>query len=550
MLDVSSRAAEVPAADEAVPGGASAGWPTALLGTARRSLPDLGVLLVVVLATYWSVLTGRYAFLDDYGVLYRARRDPGDLLAELIGAGRPVTGALDYVIFGLVPGLAELALVRALALLWLVCFAALVLLLLRTAGVPRLVALTAGVAIAALPSSGVTISWATTHHVPFALLLASCAALVVAPSPGRPWRPSAARCGAATGLLAAALCDYQPAAMVFWGVVAALLILPRTGPTRASAVLRAAVAPTLVFGAASAMGLGVLRFGVAASDVTSERANLVTDVGAKTAWYFTALLPRALAPEPLATHARTAAVAGLLLLLGLALLGARNGAGRLLTPVIGAGALLAASTPNLVTAENWASARSSSGLMSVVVLLGACALAGVIAALVALASRLPNHLPGSAHAPIVVPLAIGALTLSWAAVDAAELRGVIQGYMVEPQEEELALVMSAVESAAATGLPVTLVPGSWADTRAPGIFHDEFGTPSTCCPGNLTGMFQLVHREMTGDWFPRDIAVVDNPADGSGVAAPEGRVVIDFGHLLQPAQGPAVYTSVGPPTGL
>lgn len=488
-----------------------------LRGLFRIGAPDRLPACAVVLALFLAhgvVLPARYGFLDDYTLLYGAKSDPSSVTDHILGGGRPLF-ALGYrLVFPLVDDIAGLRLIRALTLV-LTCVVALVVVkLLRSVGTSPWTAASTGALLFVLPSTQVSVAWATMFIVPVAMLLGLCASVALQREvliSGR-LRPRGLALPAV--LLSLAVISYQPGAMAFWLGLAVLVFGQDAVRQDLSVLRRLWVANVAVFSVALVLGFVVLKLGVAYEGVSGARAGTVTDVAGKIGWFFTEALPRPLDPWSLTPRLEVVAAVTALLVVGLGVLRARSAALRVLTFVM-AGALTVLSyVPNLLVAENWASTRTMVALMPMVALLTTFAARSVLRS-VSLA--LPIM-----FVRLIEPALLGLAALAFTGHASQQL----QAYFVEPQQAELAAAEQAVDRQPASGELVVLR-SDWFDTVAPFPYYDEFGIPSSCQEDPAVGMTQLLYEEKTGGF--RAVRFVER-ADAT--SRPQVSAVLDYADVL------------------
>lgn len=484
--------------------------------------PAAALALVVVMA-HVVVLPARYGFLDDYALLYAAKADPAGITDHILGGGRPVYAATYRLLFGHVDEIAGLRYVRGTTLV-LTCLVALVLYrLLRSAGTSSWTAAATAALLSVLPSTQVSVAWATMFIVPISMLLALSASTAL--------QREVLSAGAITLrglalpalLISLAVTAYQPGAMSFWlGFAIAVLSRPALR-VDLSVLRRLVVANLAVFTVGLVVGFVVLKIGIAYEGVSGARASTVTDVPAKVEWFFTVAILRPLDPWSLTPRLGVVVGVALLMLIGLALLEARSLGWRVLTLGM-AGALIVLSyTPNLLVEENWASTRTMAALMPMVALLATFAVRAVLRTCLGLA-RVDAL-------PVVEPVLLGVVALAFAG-HAIQL---LQTYFVTPQTAELAAAEAAVGRQLASE-EIVVVRSDWFDSIAPGEYYDEYGIPSSCQAGAALGLTQLLFEEETGE-FKDGLRLVERTELPTG---PRATPVIDYADVLRSADSAAI----------
>lgn len=494
-----------------------------LLGTGKSDRCPLAGLFALLVLAHGAVLPARYGFLDDYTLLYQSKVNPGSMTSHILGGGRPIFALTERVIFSQVDDIGELRLVRALALV-LTCSVGIVLYrLLRSVGTASWTASGTSALLLVLPSTQVSVAWATMFIVPISMLfaLSASAALHRALLASDTFRLRVLLLPCA--LMSLAVTSYQPGATSFWLGFAIVVLGGGVGMREdLYRLARIIGANLLVFAVGLVVGFVVLKVGVAAYGVQGVRAGTVTDVAGKVEWFATRALPRALDPWSLMPRAHVAAATLILLLLGLALLEARRPWQRIVPVALALSLIVLSYLPNLLVAENWASTRTMVGLMPMVALLVTFALRAALRGALREAGDMLSPEAGRLAEPVLL-----VLTAATFAVHALQ---VVSVYFITPQTAELA----AAERALATHGDVTnltVVPSHWSDSVAPTEHYDEHGIPSSCQAGAALGLTQLLLREQTGSFAP-GVRVVDRTDLPAG---PLTVPVMDYRAVLQSA---------------
>jgi hypothetical protein len=472
------------------------------------------------------VWTTSFGFLDDYTLLFTAQTDANGLLNQYLMGGRPIAAVIVMGLFSFVHTIDQLVVMRIFSVLCLAVVSMLAFVALRRLEYQRLTAWTFAMGMLWLPSTQVFASWAILLVGSASLLLAVLAAinasealdLMLVTGTRRiarvmPLVPSAL-------LLSAAVCADQPAAMAFWPVMCLLLLAPARREWPIRRLLAGAVAAGAVGGVACAVGYAAVKAGTVWVGTALARSALVTDIGGKLHYLIWNAAPRVFDPWTLVAHLPLALAAALLLafLLPLAI------GGTVAHRLVGLGLVMVALPlsylPSIVTAENWASARSLAGAYVV-----------PLAALTLVVEGAPRL--GRANAPL---RAVAATVVSLVAVYAG-YQGV-SNYFSKPEHQELALARNQIRPAlVGVRSAVVVVRDDSTDTLAPGVSFDEFGLPSTAASWVPVPLTELLAREATGRWLP-DVKLVER----SGLPlVPRTTLVIDYGHLLARADNAVVY---------
>lgn len=479
---------------------------------------------VGALAPVW---TTSFGFLDDYSALYSQQTEPGKMRESALLQGRPIAGILHAAFFSFVDTIGELAVMRAFSVACLAIVAMLMFVTLRRFEYGRLAAWVFAVGMLWLPGTQVMASWAILLMGPAAMVLAVIAARSFSNALDRPLtggprlKAWVLRLVPSITLLSAALCAYQPAAMVFWPVVFLFLLAPSRSSWSLRMLAAATAAAGVVGAAAAAVGYAVLWLGTAWVDVEYSRTALVGDIDGKVDYLASSAFPRVFDPWALTPRPTVALVTLLALVLSVPL-AVRGSVGRRLGALaLFSLALPLSYLPSVVTAENWASARSL--VAAFVVPLAGIAL--VVQGLPSLSRRV------GAVVGVSVAGAVGVFAFS-----SGHHR--VSDYFATPGSKELSLGRAQVRPKLDDAtVPIAVVRSDYTNTLAPGFSYDEFGIPSTYAAWVPVPFTQILAHEQTARWLP-EVTLVER-ADVSSL--PATTLVIDYGHLLDPIDNAVVY---------
>lgn len=498
-----------------------------LLSLARARQLDvlLGYTLAFMLiyAAAWVI---PYGYVDDYPLLLDSlRRQFGPDMGVYILAGRPITGALDFLAYGSLGGVADLRYLRVAGIFGIALFAWLLFRTLRSVGMERRLAFAFPLVVGALPPFQVVADWAILWVAAYAACAAGAALLIA----DRGLRANTARrrmllLSASLALLLVALLIYQPAAMMYW-VFAAIILFTFDTPL-ASMLWRLAVyAGIMVVALALAFGvLRVLPTLVYGSRLTTavanpvfgpvdQRAHLIGigDIPIKTLWFVGFPLAESLNLFNLHWSRTLALIVLAFTSGGLWLHFGGRRPERVTKLVIAATFVPLSFLANLVVTENLSSYRAQIALTPLLVFYMLLGLGAWGRARQSLLTR-----------QIILPGALWALALVCAAAAGASLTR----YVAVPQYAEYQWLhdqLAAAPLATARSIYVIPPPGGYSDPPIRG--SDEFGIPSTASEFSRVQMVHVALRAIdpTLDRLPVEMA-----PQGGPITPPAGSVVIDM----------------------
>jgi hypothetical protein len=493
----------------------------------------VGVPLVALLACA-PVLTTRYAYVDDYSILW-AEEHGQDVASLGFGQGRPVAVLLHWLLLSLVDGISGLVLLRLVSVL---TFAALAVLLGRAMlarGYSAYAAWVVAVGLFWLPSTAIMVSWSILFFGPVAALLAAGAGVLAVPAVENDRRRSTVsvltrpRTLLALALLSAAMLCYQPAAMVFWPTVFLMLAAPARRPGWRPLVLPVTTA-TAMGVAALAVGFAAVKLGAVLSSQASTRAGLVTQYRDKAEFLLGNVIPYALYPWNLGPRLLPGLLVGAALVIGLLLTlpGARTD--RVVVTALGCASVALGWLASLPIEESTNYARTGVGVMVAQVVLVGVVVDGVLRRTAASSHRTPLLAPA-----VVVAATVFAVV--W-------MNGVLTTYVTGPAAVELTRAEDVLRglSGEREVWVLTALPGA---TVAPGTASEEFGRSTGSVYWALQGITELAYREVHGRWpaagmfrYPTDEEYTaghlrELPADGG--------LVLDYQLLVDPTGESPIY---------
>jgi len=461
----------------------------------------------LIVACYSPVLFFDYGFSEDYRLLEAAQSGQG-LSRLLLAEGRPVYAVWARTLFGVLPGIDSLAVLRLVNIGLLAVTAVMLAVVWRRSGIRMPWAALAGAATMTLPPFQLYAATAAMGGVPLGMAAAGGAALLIEPwvegrSPGRTWKWLVA-----VTLLCIAFATYQPAGLFFWVFPAiALLSSPRLSFRRAVLGYGTVGAIAMVVSFALFL-IGRSRFPGELIEIGAPRGTLSFDPLAKLQWFLLLPLPRALSFWKLWPSLTLAFVLVLVLVGGLGIHLRRQ-------PAAGPKALFAVLLvpivylPNLLVSENHSSFRSMPALAAL-----------MFSLLILVASgQLTGRRRWLFHALLAVFTLVGSAAAATTAVR----------YVAAPQARELGLVERAVARLPEGTDVLYIVPSDWRDSSAPSVLGDEFGYPSTALPWSRLALTRLAIAEVRPDLASMRVTEADSAAAPPG----PGETVIDWGAVLR-----------------
>lgn len=446
------------------------------------------VIAAVVFSAYSVVLSSNFGVLDDYVFLLNAIVGNNDTVTLLIGAGRPLNAILLNFGFSSAGSVENLSFLRGVTLvgIWLLgCGVFYFSRLHRISLIPSL-AIACGIIL--LPSFQVYASWAQHFTTPFAGALALLSAYILTPvcSLHKRSRPLAVIFSAL--LLLISILVYQPIAMLFCtGILISLIVSSNFKLAwRPSRLIDSAIA----FGAAMLVGYLILKLGQYNFPSGSSRYGLVQNIDEKLKWFFSEPLANAFSLFSIRTN--VIVIAGVLLVVlagALSLFKKRDAYTAFLVLIFGFLCLIGSYIPNLATAENWASYRSTGALGASVVVLFVLMCREVFDYVkskidVPQDSRLAkfNKYYWLAPSVLLVILSIQA--------QSNVLNGFVFPNVTEINNLASALQRMKVQNSATVVLNIR--PSSWTDSASRPMAYDEFGMPSSVNDNYAKTLVQIV----------------------------------------------------------
>ena len=493
--------------------------PSVIRKPALGVLAATGMLTLILLVCYAPALLTHYGFSDDYTLLAEGMDGGTSQQWFALACGRPIYSAFLYAAFHSVSHIDQLGYVRLFGILAIGWLAGQFYRALVVRGWNEYQSLSLAVILTTMPVFQLYAAWATLSlHVPGALL--ACAACSVAergyeapPSRRRGWLA-----GWAAFLVLASSTLHQSAAMFFWVFTAITVFRPDATPREARRQLVWHGAICLV-GLAAAFG--VFRLGTAiVGRLSLDRAELTIDPWAKLWWFVSEPLVNALNMALLFPRRRYALLAWVLLAIGLTRYFRGSWTDRIRLGLLAALLMPLSYLPNLLTAESWATYRTTCALTSLVVVYAFFAVQGYGSLLrTRLAARILNS--GYCGAALVcMALAIYQ----------------VQAFVTQPQGQELALLRQQLARADFTHAKQVILlcpPEPPFEARR----YDEFGNLSSLADWSARPMVSLLLREL--DPRRADLPVRSYPATTPFECPPANAVVLDLREMVNHQRGGA-----------
>ncbi|MCC5835296.1 MAG: hypothetical protein JJU20_11215 [Opitutales bacterium] len=417
-------------------------------GNIRLSLSDQVCAVVVVLLiflAYGPSITGNFGFADDYLVLAQE----GSKLPAQWRLGRPVTGILMDLGFGLVPAVDDLRWLRFFAVATLCGFCLTVFAFLRTTGHSAQFALLGSIGLAMLAPFQAFVSWA----VCFPYILGAWIAFVAGWSITRHaidridtegFRISWYRVLMVSFAVGVCSMIYQPVAMFFWVSCSWLLLQNRCGSklliSRALLVFGTGVGGILI-------GFLAFRLGVAMhGQHDASRSGLTDDILGKLSWFVTEALPRVTQLQWAGLQLSWALAIALIVcsVLGVCIVRGLSFGTILLRLLFAFAAFFLCYIPSLIVAESWAASRTLVAVFALFWLFflsSAWGLSSWFLGMITLRGRQDRH---SEYSPErSAPLRAGSFIALSLILSLVGQWGVVQGFVL-PQSYEWAKLSKGV----------------------------------------------------------------------------------------------------------
>lgn len=436
----------------------------------------------LVSMAYSSVLWSTYGYFDDYILLGWAKSNNTSILRFTATYGRPVSGLIQELLLSLTTSVGGLRWVRLVGMLGTVLFSVAIYLSMRRFEASKWWSLLAAILSATSPALAIYTAWAITAPAPWflAVAVASYFGVEVARTrraSGATWRahlvwPVVGMSLVALGSQATTLAYLLPIAISVLFENPSLAELWRRGRFHLLALAPVALMAAIVF-----------RLGTTLATEANDRTSFVRDPGEKAVWFVRGALARSFDQVHLMSRPRTSVAIAACIAFGLLVGPAREFWRRITSIGLAILCLPLGYLPNLITAENWSSARTLPVVMTLVSLMTVRAFQNV-----------KRHWMLLTVPIVSVALLLGALQWYRAATN-------VYRDMVVPQELEYRALRVAIHKAVANN-PARLVvyPASWSDGLSNEISFDEFGIPSLEHPNYVIGFVRLMQIRHEIEW--------------------------------------------------
>ena len=468
------------------------------------SWPKPLLFLPVMFAAYSPVLFVPFAYRDDYVVLYDALRHRMKPMAEMtMGFGRPVEAVFNWLAFGAMHGVSDLAYLRAISIAGIAALGFAFYQTLRSTRLPPAATIGASLLIGLMPPFQVYAAWAVLVSSPWSALMAGIAFRLVDHSqPGsRAWWRAAGACV----LLIASIMIYQPTAMMFWVFAASVWLTAPQFP-ESGRIVRSGV----TMGVALLADYGLVTGIQYAYGIVLPRDSLVGNIPEKMEWFFGHALRDALNLPLIFPETWVAWAVAAFIVSGLLLYFPGRWRDRAIRTALATVLVPLSYLPNLLARENSASYRTQSALTGLVLLYAVIALVGWLQTV-----RKSQLLPICATVGVVGCAAIAA-----------------QNVLVEfalPQSLEYHLLAYAIRpSELVDGNPIYFILSQWPEDQLAPVTRREYGAPSSSEVWEPPAMAWLIlHARNSGPATPTPSRIL------AGLApAPKGYSVIDLRSVL------------------
>jgi hypothetical protein len=384
---------------------------------------------------------------------------------------------------------------------------------------------------ATLPAAQVYAVWALCAAEPLGGALATVAgALAIAAIedvlPMRRWM------FAVTGslVLLVALSIYQPAAMIFWVMIAIDLMRPAGAPARPlrrliwyAAIAAVALGMAFIF---YQLGLQKYPWVFSSLGMPLDRSHLAgfSDAWAKFSWFIHGPLVDALNFGNIISSGWIASGVGLFILIGLPAFFVGGFGQRAAMMLLAAALVLAAHLPNFLSAADASGYRTQLALECLLAFYLLAAAHGWQRIILRI---LAKPIDPQTFLPPWIPI-------TFALASAAAACVLVTICFVRPQEKELQFVQSLMTPEKLAGVNrIVVINAQWTDGISP-LSHHEFGTPSSGWAPAATGLVAVVLHEK----FPHSPAIpvtsdysLSVPRDRGDASFPSNMLVIDLRQL-------------------
>lgn len=446
------------------------------------------VIAAVVYSAYSAVLLSNFGVLDDYLFLFNAIVGNNDTVTLLIGAGRPLNAILLNFGFSSARSVENLAILRGVTLvgIWLLGCSFFYFSRLHRIGLVPSLAIACGIIL--LPSFQVYASWAQHFTTPFAGTSALLSAYILTPVCSLYKRSRSLAVIFSTLFLLISILVYQPIAMLFCtGILISLIGSSNLKLTWSPSRL---IDLAMVFGAAMLVGYLVFKLGQYNFPSGSSRYGLVQNIDEKLKWFFSEPLANAFSLFSIRTNAVVITGVVVVMLAGVfSLFKKLDAHTAFLVSIFGFFCLIGSYIPNLATAENWASYRSTGALGASVVVLFVLMGREVFDYAkskinVSQDSRLAklNKYYWLALSALMVILSIQAQS------------NVLHGFVFPNVTEinNLASTLQRMKVQNSGTVVLRIRPSSWTDSGSSPMAYDEFGMPSSVNENYAKTLVQIV----------------------------------------------------------
>lgn len=498
-----------------------------------RASSEMGVLAVPVIFAavffaYSPILTNTFAVMDDWFFLYNSITHQVGTVPLLVGAGRPLNAFLFQIGFSAAGSVEGLVVLRFVTLVGMTILGFGLYLFSRAHRIEFFASMAIAIGVVLLPSFHVYASWAQHFTTPYAGALALLSSFILTPVSKLSGKSRVLAIASSAILLIVSLLIYQPLAMLFW---VGILISMASGFDRKSESdcdwsFAGILDVFIVFSLSMIAAFVVFKAGQIVYPSDSSRYGLVKDLYGKIVWFVSEPLANAASLYAVPKSGFVQGVVAAFYLAGILFIGVAQGlrAAVRMTLIVSC-AIFLSCVPNLATAENWASYRSTGSLAATLLVSLIMVLRLPIKYMIGRYCR--GVLPGAlAVFPVAASLVFVVLVIS---TQSSVSKGFVLPNVIELSN--LASFLKEQKSSAADGFPIIVKSSSWKDSNARVLAYDEFGMHSSLQDYYSIVLVKTVLRSM--GLFPNaQVTLYSDAGKAGALNSRADALLIDFPKLV------------------